>query len=729
MKLQETLRKSGILLLSFVLLGSMTLGACAAGSEVNIVLSDTAVTVDGATASEDVGAAVYLSHDIIYYEDRDAYDSGNPYGEGTASERHSAEEAATHTVVNITKPGTYRLTGKMSQGQIFVDLGEDAKTDPKAVVTLILDNVDLTCTVAPAIFFYRVYECDKAWVAYDEGEADDYVASATQDTAQAGANVVLADGSVNRVTGSHVARIYKDNGNQKKLHKYDAAFYSRMSMNVDGQAAGTGVLNITADNEGLDSELHLTINGGKINIQSQDDGINTNEDNVSVTTINGGAVHIVAGLGSEGDGIDSNGYLVINGGVVIAIAKPQSDSGLDSDCGSYVNGGYVIATGSTMDWAESDSEQVTMNLQFASSQNADDAIIVTDLEGKVIFAYDPDKDETTGSYNRGYQGAVVSCPQFQVGETYYVYIGGDVQGTETDGLYDASTVTGFTGAVRQQYTGTDVGMFRPGGMPPNGAMPPDGGMPPDGQFPGANGDRPEFPGFNDGRFPDGFDPGPGGMDRPGGRPDGMEGGSEFGGPNGGQNNWMDFPGGGNTDANAPASVLFYMTDKVNAFSGVSDETASPSVPTTPSTPSAPTAPVPESVVLSPQKLTVDGKNTDCEKYNIDGSNYFKLRDLAQLLNGTGSQFGVGYDEATSTVSITTGVAYASTGTELAVGVDNSSTAQPSSQTISINGEKHDELTVYNIGGSNFFQLRQLGTILGFEVDYDESSNTAIVRNA
>ena len=723
MKLQEMLRRSGVLLLSFVLLGSMTLGACAADGEVRISLSDAGITVDGAAAPEEAGAAVYLSHDIIYYEDRDAYDSGNPYGEGTVSERHSAQEAAAHTVVNITRPGVYRITGKLSRGQIFVDLGKDAKTDPEAVVTLILDNADLTCTVAPAVFFYHVYECDEAWVAYDEGETDGYAASAVQDTAKAGANVVLADGSVNNVTGSHVARIYKDNGDQKKLHKYDAAFYSRMSMNVDGQTAGTGVLNIIADNEGLDSELHLTINGGKINIQSQDDGVNTNEDNVSVTTINGGALHIVAGLGPEGDGIDSNGYLVINGGVVIAIARPQSDSGLDSDCGSYINGGYVIATGSTMDWAESDSEQVTMNLQFASSQSADEAIIVTDLDGKVVFAYDPDKDETTGSYNRGYQGAVVSCPQFQVGETYYVYTGGDVQGVETDGLYDASTVTGFTSAVRQQYTGTDVGMFRPGGMggirPDDWNFERDDNRRPNGQRPGMDGERPKFPGPDGGNFPNM------GVERP--EFPAMDGEPpEFAGfaP------WPDDMArrrGGNTDG--PASVLFYMTDKVNAFSGVSDETAAPDLPAAPSTPSAPAAPVPESVVLSPQKLTVDGESVDCEKYNIDGKNYFKLRDLAQLLSGTGSRFGVDYDEAASTVTITTGEAYESTGTELAAGVDNSATAQPSRQAILIDGAAHGELTVYNIGGSNFFQLRELGDLLGFGVGYDEPSNTAIVRSA
>ena len=48
MKLRKILRKSGVLLLSFVLLGAMTLGVCAADNEVRILLSDTGITVDGA---------------------------------------------------------------------------------------------------------------------------------------------------------------------------------------------------------------------------------------------------------------------------------------------------------------------------------------------------------------------------------------------------------------------------------------------------------------------------------------------------------------------------------------------------------------------------------------------------------------------------------------------------------------------------------------------------------
>ena len=193
-------------------------------------------------------SGVYTANDIIYYEE--GHDES--YGEGEPGDAHSAEEAAAHTVVHITKPGTYTVSGKLSLGQIAVDLGENAKDDPTAAVVLILDNAEIICRVAPAVIFYNVYEC---------GQPD----------AAAGASVLLADGSNNRIVGSHVAEIYKP-GTDEKLHKYDGAFYSRMSMKLDG----AGKLRIEADNEGLDSEMHLTIDGGEIYIESGNDGINTN---------------------------------------------------------------------------------------------------------------------------------------------------------------------------------------------------------------------------------------------------------------------------------------------------------------------------------------------------------------------------------------------------------------------------------------------------------------------
>ncbi|MBR3935497.1 MAG: carbohydrate-binding domain-containing protein, partial [Oscillospiraceae bacterium] len=132
--------------------------------------------------------------------------------------------------------------------------------------------------------------------------------------------------------------------------KYDGAFYSRASLNIDGGEEGTGVLNIEAENEGLNSEMHLTINGGNINITSQDDGINANEDGVSVITINGGGIIVSGGLGAEGDGIDSNGKIVINGGKLWAFGNGRTgDGGIDADMGITVNGGSVAAFGSRND--------------------------------------------------------------------------------------------------------------------------------------------------------------------------------------------------------------------------------------------------------------------------------------------------------------------------------------------------------------------------------------------
>ena len=141
------------------------------------------------------------------------------------------------------------------------------------------------------------------------------------------------------------------------------------------------------------------------------------------------------------------------------------------------------------------------------------------------------------------------------------------------------------------------------------------------------------------------------------------------------------------------------------------------MPGTPDTPSF-------KIGLSTQKLAVNGKSIDCEKYNIDGYNYFKLRDLAVLLSGTGSQFEVGYNTETKAATVTTGQPY--TGDKaLTPGVDNSASAQRSTQSIIING-KEQKLTAYNIGGYNFFQLRELGDLLNFEVGFE--NNTAIVTS-
>ena len=460
MKLQKML--AGCLVLAMVLAGCGTKADQQAAPAIpsyenatQIVLSDNGITVDGAPVGTDPTAAVYTANDIIYYE------AGKDflYGEGTQQDAHTPEEAAAHTVVHISKAGTYSLSGKLSLGQIAVDLGENAKKDPSAVVTLVLNGVDITCQVAPAVIFYNVYEC---------GSTDEATATKDVDTSAAGANVIIANDTVNNVTGSYVAKIYKPeslvlNGDNtkvlesKKLHKYDAAFYSKRSMNIYGD---TGVLNIQAENEGLDSELHLTLNGGQINIVSGNDGINTNEDNISVTTINAGKLNIrVSGETGEGDGIDSNGWLVINGGTVIAQACASSaDSGIDSDKGIHITGGTVIATGSMLDEIESGGQTYAV-FSFAQKQQGGQTLTLKDAKGNATMEITPDN---------GYSILVFSSPSLEAG-TYTLWSGSTQLAGSAGGAGGFGGMGGFGG-----------GNFNPGQRPGSGDKPGQGGNRPEG---------------------------------------------------------------------------------------------------------------------------------------------------------------------------------------------------------------------------------------------------------
>ncbi len=352
---------------------------------VKISLSNDIILVNEEEISEDPEADIYKANDIIFYLE----DQGIEYGEGTEKDEHSQIEGDAHTVVHITKPGTYEISGSMDAGQIFVDLGEDAKEDPSAVVNLILNDADITCTVAPAIFFYNVYECAEEL----ENEED---ATMDVDTKAAGANVQLADDSDNKIYGSYVAEIYEscelsEDGTEvveaEKLHKYDAAFYSRMSMNVYGN---TGKLTITAENEGLDTEKHLTIYGGNIAIKSGNDGINVNKDNISVFAMNGGNLDIqVTGETGEGDGIDSNGWLIINGGTVNAAAcGTSSDAGIDADKGIYINGGAVTASGN-MAAEIAGGEQASLSFMSQEKLEAGEKYKMKDAEENVVLEVSP----------------------------------------------------------------------------------------------------------------------------------------------------------------------------------------------------------------------------------------------------------------------------------------------------------------------------------------------------
>jgi hypothetical protein len=143
--------------------------------------------------------------------------------------------------------------------------------------------------------------------------------------------------------------------------------------------------------------------------------------------------------------------------------------------------------------------------------------------------------------------------------------------------------------------------------------------------------------------------------------------------------------------------------------------------------SQPTAVTPSvrtySAAPTSSKVLVNRKAISFEAYNINGSNYFMLRDLAMAVNGTEKQFEVGWDGTKNAINLTANKAYTPTGSELAISAKPTvKEAKPTSSKIYLNSQEV-KFTAYNIGGSNYFKLRDIAKVINFGVAWDGNNNT------
>jgi hypothetical protein len=125
------------------------------------------------------------------------------------------------------------------------------------------------------------------------------------------------------------------------------------------------------------------------------------------------------------------------------------------------------------------------------------------------------------------------------------------------------------------------------------------------------------------------------------------------------------------------------------------------------------------------KVLVNGASKSFDAYNISDNNYFKLRDLAYVLNGTEKQFAIGYDAATKAITLTSGQAYTPVGGELTGKGDGVKTPKPTASKIYLDG-KEVSFTVYIIEGNNYFKLRDVGEAFDFGVNWDGANQTIVI---
>lgn len=280
------------------------------------------------------------------------------------------------------------------------------------------------------------------------------------------------------------------NGGNISVSSYEDSLHSNNDLIING-----GILTLQSGDDGLHADNNLqitageitiknsyeslessniTVNGGKINATSTDDGINVNS-KTGVLTITGGEVT----LNANGDGLDSNGSVNMTGGTVYVDGPTGNGNGsLDYDGSFAISGGTLVASGSSgMALAPNTNTQPSILMYYTSAQAAGTPITLKDKDGSTVVAYIPLKQ---------YSSVAISSPKLTVGSTYTLYSGDHqiVEVTLSDSL-TYLTESGVTTKPQNAGPGGGKGFGGAGNMPQReGGMPPnDGGMPPSDKLP------------------------------------------------------------------------------------------------------------------------------------------------------------------------------------------------------------------------------------------------------
>ena len=113
--------------------------------------------------------------------------------------------------------------------------------------------------------------------------------------------------------------------------------------------------------------------------------------------------------------------------------------------------------------------------------------------------------------------------------------------------------------------------------------------------------------------------------------------------------------------------------------------------------------------------------------NINNSNYYKIRDIAMILRGTGARFDLFWNGEQGLIEIETGVKYSPIGNELSE-VESIGEAREMKSTLIIDGRKK-QLDAYFIDGSTYFKIRDIGEFAGFDTVWNSQTATVeIITN-
>ena len=396
--------------------------------------------------------------------------------------------------VTITAPGTYILSGTLTDGQVVVN------SDAEGKVRIVLDGASITNTGGSALV---ITAADEAVVVLADGSentltdgtgydtsADDapnaalfsmadltiggtgsltvtgntndgisskdglviqggtITVTAADDGIRGKDYLVIEDGTVTVESG--------DDGLKSDNETDDTVGYVLIKDGTVTVAAGDdgvhaegdlgisgGKVTIARSNEGLEGAT-ITIAGGDTDVTASDDGLNasmgTNTDggqgggmgdDGSLLTISGGTLLV----NSEGDGLDSNGSTVITGGTTVVSGPTNSGNGaLDSNGGITITGGTVVGAGASGMAESPGAESTTGWVAVSFSQAIAAGQTISVVSGDTVIASYTAVKETAS--------IVVADPDLTSGQSYDVYVGGTLAGTTVGTYSDSGDISG-----------------------------------------------------------------------------------------------------------------------------------------------------------------------------------------------------------------------------------------------------------------------------------------------
>jgi hypothetical protein len=261
--------------------------------------------------------------------------------------------------VTITAPGTYQLTGTLSDGQIAVD------SDSGGMVRLILNGASITNSTSSAI---TVVDADEAMV-------------------------VLAAGTTNRLVDA-TRYVYPD----AQTDEPNAALFSDANLTIagtgtldvrgnqfdgiaskDGLVLSSGTVTVNAVDEGIRGQDYVVVDGGSTTVTARGDAVQSDEDTDTTrgyVSITGGTLNLTA----TGDGVDASTDVVVSGGTTTVRSgggsgtQPGEESakGLKGDASVVIGDGRITLDSS--DDGINTNNSVIIDGGTLSVASADDAI-------------------------------------------------------------------------------------------------------------------------------------------------------------------------------------------------------------------------------------------------------------------------------------------------------------------------------------------------------------------